>query len=624
MRIPDEKIDEVRNGVDIVDVIGATVRLRKRGRSYVGLCPFHGEKTPSFTVSADKQMFHCFGCGKGGNVFTFVMERDKMSFIEAVRFLADRAGVRLPSEGSDSHEGDSEQDQLFEICRAAGLHYQDNLLNHSEGKLALEYLRHRGFTDQTIRKFGLGYSLNSWDDLLQFTRREKLDPALVERAGLLVRREDNSGVYDRFRGRAMFPILSATGRTIAFGARKLREDDPLGKYINSPETPIYNKSRVLYGLFQAKEAIREKEFVIMVEGYADLITVAQAGIENIVASSGTALTEEQIQLVKRYARNVTLVYDADSAGSKATLRGGDLIIERDLDVKVAELPAGEDPDSFVKKNGGKEFSTLLENAESFVDFRGRQLHASGSFATPEGKTQAIRSLVETIARYPDELKRTFYLKRIAKEYDVYESVLLREIDRIFGRQTQQQRFTRKPEPEAKPAPAVTAAPPRSSAPPPAAERELLRLVLEHKGAMLRYIFSRIDKDVLTSPVIRDVIGVVDMHEEGGETWDPGTLVNELQDDDARKLVSMLILPQHELSKAWKEMGTEPPPPDPYAIADDCITRLHMQQLDDRIAEVYKGMKDAELRGESITALQEEILDLQRQKKELRKPASPGF
>jgi DNA primase len=617
MRIPDEKIDEIRNAADIVDVIGATVRLKKRGRSYVGLCPFHQEKTPSFTVSADKQMFHCFGCSKGGNVFTFIMERDKMSFIEAVRFLADRAGIRLPAEGGENREGDTEQDQLLEICRAAGLHFQENLLNHVEGQLALEYLRHRGFTDQTIRKFGLGYALNSWDDLLQFAKRERLDQTLVERAGLLVRREDGSGLYDRFRGRAIFPILSAGGRTIAFGARKLREDDPLGKYINSPETPVYNKSRVLYGLFQAKEAIREKEFVIMVEGYADLITVVQAGIENIVASSGTALTEEQIQLISRYARKVTLVYDADSAGSKATLRGGDLIIERDLDVRVAELPAGDDPDSFVKTNGGKAFLALLDGAESFVDFRARQLQAAGSFATPEGKTQAIRSLVETIARYPDELKRTFYLKRIAQAYDVYESVLQREIEKILGRQASQQRFSRRQDagPSAQPAARVT--PPVKQTTIPPVERELLRLVLEYKGAMLRYVFSRIDKDLLTAPVLLRVFELIDAHEEGGEPWEPGTLFEEMDDAEGRELVSRLMMPQHELSKGWKEMGSDPPPPDPYAIADDCIARLLVHHLDERMESLYGAMKEAELRGEDIVPVQEKILELQREKKAIR-------
>lgn len=618
MRIPDEKIDEIRNASDIVDVIAATVRLRKRGRSYVGLCPFHQEKTPSFTVSPEKQMFHCFGCSKGGNVFTFVMERDKMTFIEAVRFLAERGGIRLPAEGGENREGDTEQEQLLEICRVVGLHYQDNLLNSSKGQLALEYFRHRGFTDQTIRKFGLGYSLDSWEDVVQFARREHLDSSLVEKAGLLVRRSDNSGLYDRFRGRAMFPILSAGGRTIAFGARKLLEDDPLGKYINSPETPIYNKSRVLYGLSHAREAIRDKEFVVLVEGYADLITVHQAGIENIVACSGTALTEEQIQLIGKYARKITLVYDADSAGSKATLRGGDLIIARDLDVRVAALPAGDDPDSFVRAHGGKAFEALLDGAESFVDFRARQLQTAGTFATPEGKTQAIRELVETIAKYPDELKRTFYLKRIAQEYDVYESVLLREMEKHVGRQAPPGRFARTPD---VPKPGVAAAP-RAVTPPgdrllPAAERDLLRLVLEHKGEMLRYVFSRLDKDIFTSPTVHRVLEVIDAHEEGGEHWEPGTLIDELDDQDARTLVTQLMMPQHELSKGWKEMGSDPPPPNPYVVADDCISILFTQQLDGRIAAVNRALKDAELRGEDVTTLNEEILALQREKSRIK-------
>ena len=618
MRIPDEKIDEVRNAADIVDVIGATVRLKKRGRSYVGLCPFHPEKTPSFTVSADKQMFHCFGCGKGGNVFTFVMERDKMSFVEAVRFLADRAGVRLPAEGRGPEDSDGEQDQLFEICRIAGLHFQDNLFNHVEGRLALEYLRHRGFADETIKAFGLGYSLNSWDDLAQFTKREGLNPAMVEKAGLLVRREDASGVYDRFRGRAMFPILSASGRTIAFGARKLREDDPLGKYMNSPETPVYNKSRVLYGLYQAREAIREKEFVVLVEGYADLITVVQAGIANIVASSGTALTVEQIQLISRYAHTVTLVYDADSAGSKATLRGGDLILERDLDVRVAPLPPGEDPDSFVRKHGGPAFAELLQGAESFIDFRARQLQAEGLLGTPEGKTRAIRSLVETIARMPDELKRTFYVKRIAQQYGVYESVLLRELESISGRQGAHQRFTK----TADPAPqqilpaartSVTSAP----QPVPPAESDLLRLVLEHKGAMLRYVFSRIDKDLITAPVVRHILEAIDAHEEGGEQWEAGTLLDELEDPESRQMVTRLMMPRHELSKGWHEMGSDPPPPDPYVIANDCINLLHLRQIDERIGGLYRTLQDAELRGEETTPIQQEILALQREKQGIR-------
>jgi DNA primase len=349
VRIPDEKIDEIRNASDIVDLISSYVSLKKRGKNYTGLCPFHKEKTPSFSVSPGKQMFYCFGCGKGGNVISFIMEHDKVSFLEAVRALADRVGISLPSDSPGDADKSTEQEALYALCREAQARFQHNLLESVEGKLALEYFRHRGFSDETIRLFGLGYSLNSWEDIAGMVRGKGLSLDQADRAGLLVRREDGSGFYDRFRGRAMFPIVSTSGRPIGFGARKMREDDPLGKYINSPETPIYDKSRVLYGLFQAKEAIREREFAIMVEGYADLISVYQAGTRNIVASSGTALTEEQVQLLSHYTKRITLVYDADSAGSKATIRGVDLIIARGLDVNVVELPTGEDPDSFVRK-----------------------------------------------------------------------------------------------------------------------------------------------------------------------------------------------------------------------------------------------------------------------------------
>ena len=287
MRIADDTIEEVRRASDIVDVISQYLQIKKRGKNYLGLCPFHQEKTPSFNVSADKQMYHCFGCGVGGNVFTFVMEHEKVSFVEAVRTLAQRAGITLPADGAGARGESTEHEGLYEACKTAGLYYYETLVHSVEGKFALEYFRHRGFSDGTMMKFGLGYSRNSWDGLVGLAAERKLDIAQFERAGLLLKREDGT-YYDRFRGRAMFPIFSPSGRTVGFGARKMRDDDPLGKYINSPETPIYVKSRSLYGLYQSKEAIRAQEFAVLVEGYADLLSVYQAGVENVVASSGTA------------------------------------------------------------------------------------------------------------------------------------------------------------------------------------------------------------------------------------------------------------------------------------------------------------------------------------------------
>ena len=347
MKIPNEKIEEIRNAVDIVEYIGGFIKLKKRGKNYLGLCPFHNEKTPSFNVSLDKQMYYCFGCQRGGNVFTFIMEYDNISYVEAVTVLAEKTGI--PITKIENNVQESETEILYSVCTFAAKAFYYNLKTE-EGKFAQDYFLKRGFSEKTITTFGLGYSLRGWESLIEKAKEEGLSLYNLEKVGLLKKRDDGS-YYDVFRGRAMFPIFSPLGRVIAFGARKLYDDDPLAKYINSPETPIYQKSKTLYGLWQAKESIREKDFVILVEGYADVISVFQAGIKNVVASSGTALTTEQIQLLSRYTKNIIFLYDADSAGANAMMRGVDLILENGLDVRVVQLPEGNDPDSFVQKNG---------------------------------------------------------------------------------------------------------------------------------------------------------------------------------------------------------------------------------------------------------------------------------
>jgi len=618
MRIPDTKIDDVRNASDIVDVISVHVPLKKRGKNYVGRCPFHQEKTPSFSVSPDKQMFYCFGCGKGGNVFTFVMEHDKVSFVEAVRTLADRAGIGLPEEGAEDRAQATENEELYAACRVTAAHYVENLLRTVEGKLALEYFRHRGFSDDTIRRFGLGYAMNGWDDVAKFGEREKIDVGVMEKAGLILRRDDGSGYYDRFRGRAMFPIYSPTGRVIAFGARKMREDDPLGKYINSPETPIYNKSRNLYGLFQAREALRAKEYAILVEGYADLISVFQAGIENVVASSGTALTEEQIQLIGRYTKTITLVYDADSAGSKATIRGVDLVIENGLDVKVAELPPGEDPDSFVRKQGKESFQKLLNGAVSFLDFKAGFYQAQGLLSTPEGKTRAVRSIVETIAKMKDELKRTFYIKNLAEKYDIYESVIFRELEKILGQQSTRARYEDRRERQEAPAPDRASAPGTETETPPVlplAERDLLKVILEHGDPLATFVFSHIHPDAFSNPLARRVVDLV-LARQGTE-WEVTGLVSAIEDPALKNLVANILFSRYEISKGWAAMGSQPDEPDPWRIAEDSILSLKLQEIDRRIEESYRKLKSAEARSEPLAAYQQEVMLLQKEKKNLR-------
>jgi DNA primase len=617
MRIPDSKIDDVRAASDIVDVISSYLSLRKRGKNYLGLCPFHKEKTPSFNVSPERQMYHCFGCGAGGNVFTFVMEHEKVSFVEAVRTLAERAGIALPTGGPDDRAQATEIEALYDVCRKAELHFHQNMTSTVEGKLALEYLHHRGFTDDTIKRFVLGYSMHSWDDVIQFAANEGVDVGLVEKAGLVVKKEDGSGYYDRFRGRVMFPILSPSGRTIGFGARKLREDDTLAKYINSPETPIYNKSRILYGLFQSKEALRAEDNAILVEGYADLLSVFQSGVQNVVASSGTALTEEQIQLVGRYTKNVTLVYDADSAGSKATMRGVDLIIESGLDVKVAALPEGEDPDSFVRKHGRVHFQQLIDKAMSFLDFKAKQFQDQGFFATPEGQTRAVRSIVETIAKMKDELKRNFYIKSVSERYGIYESVLYRELEKLVSQSKARESFERaRAAVPSAPSAEVPQAGTLSEEPLPAIERDLLKVMLENGNEMVRKVLSSISIETFSNVRARALAQVLARQTDERIEWHVDGLLNEMDDSALRRFVADVVFSKYEISKGWAALGAVPDEPDPWMIADRCLMLIRRRDVDGRIAENQRHMKAAATRGEDTRPYLEHHQSLLGEKKEL--------
>jgi DNA primase len=558
----------------------------------------------------------------GGNVFTFLMELEKVSFVEAVRTLAERAGILLPAEGSEDRAQATENEGLYNACRVAGLHFHENL-STVEGRLALEYLRHRGFTEETIRKFGLGYSMNGWDDLIRFSEAKGITIDVLEKAGLAIRRDDGSGAYDRFRGRAMFPIFSPSGRAIAFGARKMREDDPVqGKYINSPETPVYVKSRSLYGLFQAREAIREKEFAILVEGYADLISVFQAGIENIVASSGTALTDEQIQLVARYARTIILVYDADSAGSKAALRGVDLLLENGLDVRVAALPDGEDPDSFVRKFGGKEFQKLVDGAVSFLEFKARAFQAEGLLASPEGQTRAVRSIVESIAKMKDELRRNVYIKTVAERYGIYESVLFRELEKILGHERSRSLPDRRGEGGGITPPAGTPVP-LSLAELPAVQRDLLKLMLEHGPEMVRFVFTHITPDRFADGMARDIVDILRVRSDQEGDWDVSMLLDQLDDEGLKRSIADMVFSKYELSKGWEAMGAPSEEPDPWKMAEQCLLLFRRKELDDLIAENQHRMREASTRGEPAKPYLEQHQALLAEKKELENRSQPN-
>ena len=611
MRISDEKIDEIRNANDIVEVISGYVHLKKRGKNFLGLCPFHTEKTPSFTVSADKQMYHCFGCGKGGNIFTFLMEMDKVSFVEAVRSLASKSGINIPEESKPMTEEQTEFENYYAICRFAGMHFFKNLTESDEGKEALQYFYKRGFTDETIRIFGLGYAMNSWDVFVNKAQAEGFKNEDIGKVGLARVREDRS-LYDYFRGRAIFPILSTQGRIIGFGARKMHYDDPVaGKYINSPETPIYNKSRVLYGLFHSKDSIRLEDNALMVEGYADLISLYQAGIKNVVASSGTALTDEQLILIGRYSKNLTLVYDADTAGSSATVRGIDLALEHDMNVRIVELPEGDDPDSFVQKHSGNEFRDRLSNAISFIDFRAKQFQHAGAFATAEGKTQAVRSLVQSIAKMKDELKRNFYVKEVAEKYDLYESVLFHELEQALA---QEKRVLRSDiYPKSKNAlhqsdDKMPVLPEKKIIPPE--ERDILKLILEGNPDVIRFILSNISILQLSDERARKLAQLVlDIYDERGAV-DIATLVNDLDNEEQKNLLTELVSSRDELRSDWEKTGKEIAKADPMIIARGAIIAIREKIIKNEMNDILKLVKDG--KGLDVTQYQRRQIELQQQ------------
>ncbi|MFQ6116619.1 MAG: DNA primase, partial [bacterium] len=368
----------------------------------------------------------------GGNVFTFLMRQEGISFPEAVRLLAEKAGITLPTRPGPQERRDDtlakEKEALYTVNRLAAKFFYNNLTSRKQGQKALAYLRSRGFDLNTIRTFGLGYSLDSWDGLIRHAQANSVNIELLHKAGLIISRE-GGGYYDRFRARIMFPIFSLSGMVIGFGGRRIKEDDT-PKYINSPETLIYHKSDVLYGLYQAKDAIRREDRAILVEGYTDLISLHQGNIQSVVATSGTALTESQCKLISRYTKNIILLYDADSAGSRAVLRGVDILIENDLDVRIAELPKGHDPDSYIREQGAEKLMQLVDASLPFLDFKIKNYRDEGRFSTPLEKAEVIRSIVATIAKIPDEVKKNIMVKDIADSLAVDEAILYRQLQFI--------------------------------------------------------------------------------------------------------------------------------------------------------------------------------------------------
>lgn len=436
--IPQQTIEQIKQRVDIVEVIGDFVDLKKSGSNFKGLSPFHDEKTPSFFVSPGKEIFKDFGSGQGGDAIKFIMEIEGLSYVEALKYLAQKYGIEIQEkeETEEDRLNRTERDSLFIVLNFAKDFFKDILINHEEGQsIGLSYFKERGFTPEIIDKFDLGYSLDQWDALMKEAETKQYNAELLEKAGLVLSKDDGAKVYDRFRGRVMFPIHNLTGKVIAFGARILTNDKKQPKYINSPETDVYHKSNILYGISQAKQQIRSEDNCFLVEGYTDVLSMHQVGIENAVASSGTSLTVEQIRLIGRYTKNVTVLYDGDAAGIRASLRGIDLILEEGLNVNVVLIPEGEDPDSYARKLGGEKFREFVkEERQNFITFK-TKLFLEEADNDPVKRAAVIKEIVSSIAKIPDSITRTVYFQQCAKILEIDEELLVQEYNRLAQQAT---------------------------------------------------------------------------------------------------------------------------------------------------------------------------------------------
>lgn len=426
-------IDRLLDTVQIVDVVSDFVALKRRGANYTACCPFHNEKTPSFSVSPSKGIFKCFGCGKAGNAVNFVMEHEHLSYVEALKYLGKKYGIDVidKEESPQDVENRLRYESLLAVSEFARNFYINELWHSQSGlSVGVEYFKERGFTNEIINKFQLGWSPNSKDSFSKAAKVAGYKEEFITGTGLSIKREDSDDLVDRFYERVMFPIHSVSGRVIAFGGRTLRTDKSLAKYINSPESEIYNKSRSLYGIFFAKAAISKLQNCYLVEGYTDVISLHQRGIENVVASSGTSLTVEQIRLIKRFSPLVTVLYDGDSAGIKASIRGIDMILEEGLQVKVVLFPDGEDPDSYARKTGEDKIREFIEtSSEDFILFKTR-LFKDESNRDPIKRAQLISEVVNSIAVIPDAINRTIYIEECSRVLNISEAILAQEVRKI--------------------------------------------------------------------------------------------------------------------------------------------------------------------------------------------------
>jgi len=616
MRIPPHIIDEVRLKSDIVDVVGEYVKLRHTSRNYLGLCPFHKEKTPSFNVNPERGIFKCFGCGKAGNVITFVEEHLHMGFVDAVKFLAQRAGIEIPEERREDPTGEyARRDNALRALREAAEYFQNHLAS-SDGAPARSFYTRRGFSEQTIADFRLGAAPASWDATMTHLLERGFAIEHLVDAGLVITREDGK-TYDRFRGRAMFTIADDAGRVVGFSARTLTDEPGQPKYVNSPQTIVFEKSRLLYGLNRAKRPISQQRTAVLVEGQADVITLHQAGITTAVASSGTALTLDQLRILRKHADVIILVFDSDEAGQKAITRGIELGLAAGYDVKCVALPKGQDPDSLVRDQGARALQDLIVAAPSWLQFQTERFRSLGLLDDAAQQAKAVRVMLEWISQVPDGLRHPFLLRELSEAFRLNEQFLAAELQRLgSASQTHAPRYasqvvdrTATPEPGV-PQPPREILEPRTTAVMLPPERELIRialatehglaLILNEAGVTERSFWSESGRKIFRSIVVAE--------EEHGSAADHVIHDPSLTTDERRELADVLFA-HATPSNVWKTFDVDVPDVDLIRIVRDALVKIEIHKTHqeiDRLTRAIDSTPDVDERKQFVYDITQQI------------------
>lgn len=588
MFFSEEKVSEIIEKNDIIDVISQYMTLKKRGKNFLGLCPFHTEKTPSFSISQDKQLFYCFGCGEGGNVISFIQKIEKMNYVESLRFLADRAGISI-SNNIDKEELEKikKRDMILSINREAARFFYGNLQKNSG---AINYLLRRGLSREIIKSFGIGYSLDSWDGLKKYMNSKGYSVELIEAAGFIIKREKKEGYYDRFRNRVMFPIIDLKGNVLAFGGRVL--DDSKPKYLNTPDTAVYNKGNNIFALNFAKEIPGLKN-IIVVEGYMDVISLHQYGIKNAVASLGTAFTVQQAKLLKRYANEIIIAYDSDTAGQKATLKGLSILENEGCIVKVLTLPKGMDPDEFVRKEGQDAFNSLLDESLSLIEYKIYNAKKSIDPKTLEHRVRFTKKLANILGTLESPIEIDAYIKKYSKEMQISEEAIYAELSKIKKKNTNGNNrhniiseFDKKDEPLNGQI---------------IAEKKLLNICIQHLDKA-KDIFDKIEPECFSVPLHEKIAFIIKLKIKEGKLISAGEILIHLTDEEERQKASEIF------NMEILEMDLE--------LSDSYIEKIWQQKIKSKIFYLTNRMNEYYEIGDKGKANEifMEIMDLQKKKK----------